>query len=90
MTDPAVASLDAGPEAPPAGADYWHALVDEKAAAAFLGLSPRTIQDYRQRGSGPRYIAISPRCLRYRRIDLRQWAESRLRASTSDPGAEAA
>jgi predicted DNA-binding transcriptional regulator AlpA len=90
MPDTAVTPIDAGQEPPPEGEDYWHALVDEKAAAEFLGLSPRTIQDFRQRGGGPRYIAISARCLRYRRIDLRAWADSRIRKSTADPGQKAA
>ncbi len=67
---------------------YWNALIDEKAAAEFLGLTNRFMQHRRQQGGGPRYIAISSRCIRYRRIDLREYAESRLRTSTSDPGPE--
>ena len=70
--------------------NYWHALIDEKAAADFLGLTNRTLQALRQRGGGPQYIFLSARCLRYRRIDLRKWAEARMRTSTSDPGKEAA
>ena len=61
---------------------YWHELVDQDAAARFLGLVPRTLQKFRQHGIGPRYVAISPRCVRYRRVDLRAWAEERLRTST--------
>ena len=68
------------------GQDYWHALIDENAAADFLGLTNRTLQAYRHRGGGPQYIRLSSRCLRYRRIDLRAWAEARMRTSTSDPG----
>ena len=63
-------------------ADYWYGQVNEKVAAAFLDLQPRTLQAYRQRGGGPLYVAISPRCVRYRRIDLHRWAEDRLRTST--------
>ncbi len=70
--------------------DYWHALIDEKAAAEFLDLTDRTLQAYRHRGGGPRYIRLSSRCLRYRRVDLREWAEARMRTSTSDPGKGAA
>lgn len=92
--------MDTNPQAPLAGSedvpappdaapDYWYALIDEKAAAEFLDLTDRTMQKMRQRGDGPRYSAISSRCLRYRRIDLRSWAESRMRSSTSDPGDEA-
>ncbi len=66
--------------------DYWHALVDEKEAGRFLGLTDRTLQSYRQRGGGPKYISISSRCLRYRRIDLKAWADARIRTSTSDSG----
>ena len=66
--------------------DYWHALIDEKAAGAFLGLTDRTMQSLRQRGGGPKYCVISSRCLRYRRIGLRAWADARMRSSTSDPG----
>ena len=71
------------------GPAYWHELIDEKAAGDFLGVVDRTMQTMRQRGGGPRYVSISARCLRYRRIDLKAWADSRLRSSTSDPGPEA-
>ena len=64
--------------------DYWNGLIPERDAAKFLRLTPRTLQSYRQKGGGPRYISISSRCLRYRRIDLRAWAEGRMRSSTSE------
>ena len=85
-----VASLDGKPRGPPDASDYWHGLIDEKAAAAFLGVTARHMQALRQRGGGPSYAALSSRCLRYRRLDLRTWAEARLRTSTSDSGAAAA
>ncbi len=89
--DPAiVAGLDGKPRGPPDASDYWQGLIDEKAAAAFLGVTARHMQAMRQRGGGPSYVSLSSRCLRYRRIDLKAWAEARLRTSTSDPGAEAA
>ena len=78
------------PDPPEADLAYWNALIDEKAAGDFLGLTPRTMQAMRQRGGGCRYIAISARCIRYRRLDLRTWSEARLRTSTSDPGRKAA
>tara|TARA_A100001037_G_scaffold212857_1_gene190807 strand:+ start:1776 stop:2036 length:261 start_codon:yes stop_codon:yes gene_type:complete len=71
-------------------AEYWHGLIDEKAAADFLGLCDRSLQNMRQRGGGPRYVRISSRCIRYRRIDLANYADERIRKSTSDPGLEAA
>ena len=85
-------SLHEPPCAPDAAADpnYWHALINEKKAGDFLGLTDRTMQIMRQRGDCPPFIRISSRCLRWRRSDLRDWADARLRRSTSDPGAETA
>ena len=65
-------------------ADYWFRLIDERAAAAFLGVAVRTMQGLRQRGGGPRFVSLSRRCCRYRRYDLRIWAEERLCDSTTD------
>ena len=73
-----------------APATFWQALINEKSAGDFLGLTARSMQKMRQTGGGPGYIHISSRCLRYRRVDLRTWAESRIRTSTSDPGRAAA
>ena len=74
---------------PPDDANYWNALIDEKAAAAFLGLKVRTVQGMRQSGDGPRFIRISSRCIRYTRALLKAYTDARLRKSTSDPGAGA-
>ncbi len=70
--------------------EYWHSLIREAPAGGFLGFSERTMQGMRYRGGGPRYIRLSSRCIRYRRSDLREWAEQRLRTSTSDRGPEPA
>ena len=75
---------------PPNDPNFWESLINEKAAGDFLGLSDRLMQKMRQTGGGPRYVHISSRCLRYRRIDLKSWADSRMRSSTSDPGQAAA
>ena len=92
MTETSAAVLATNGGALPPGQDpgYWHSLIDENEAAEFLGVTGRTMQALRQRGGGARYIVISARCLRYRRIDLRAWADARMRSSTSDPGEEAA
>ena len=68
---------------------FWHALINEREAAGFLNLEPRTMQGLRQRGGGPVFVRISSRCIRYRRLDLRAWLEARIRSSTSDPGTTA-
>ena len=67
---------------------FWHGLVSEKVAAQFIGLTNRTLQKMRQRGGGPVWVRVSSRCVRYRRHDLRQWADARVRRSTSDPGSQ--
>jgi hypothetical protein len=80
-------SLEHHPSRDPASAsDYWHGLIDERAAADFLDLSVRTLQKQRQTGGGPPYYALSPRCIRYTRIGLKAHAEARARTSTSGTG----
>ena len=70
--------------------NFWHGLIDEAEAARFLGLTVRCLQGWRYKGSELKYVRVSARCIRYRRVDLRNFAEARLRTSTSDPGPEAA
>ena len=86
-SDPtAVTGMDGSPCDPLDASDYWDAFIDEKAAAEFFDLTPRTMQGWRQKGGGPRYAAFSSRCLRYTRRWLRDYAEAHARTSTSDPG----
>ena len=61
-------------------------LIDERDAAASLGLQPRTLQEWRRRGDGPAFVRVSSRCIRYRPEDLENWAADRVRVSTSDDG----
>jgi Helix-turn-helix domain len=61
-------------------------LLSEAQSAEFLGVTPRALQAWRQRGGGPSFVRISSRCVRYRRRDLIAWAEARLRTSTSEDG----
>lgn len=72
------------------GKVFWDSLIDEKDAAAFIGVSVRQMQNLRYRGGGPRFIKLSRRCIRYRRRDLQVWAQQFLRSSTSEPLALAA
>ena len=55
------------------------------AAAALLGLSPRTLDRYRVNGEGPQFHKFGRR-VRYARADLLAWAAGRRRSSTSDAG----
>ncbi len=61
-------------------------LLTEREAADFLGVTARCLQAWRYRGGGPKFVRISSRCIRYRKDDLAEWVEERLRSSTSDVG----
>ena len=52
-------------------------------AAAYLRLSPRTLERSRLAGTGPRFVKAGRRVL-YRREDLTAFIEGRLLCSTSD------
>ena len=53
--------------------------------AAFLGLSPRSLDRRRVSGEGPAFRKFGG-SVRYARADLDAWADSRRRTSTSDDG----
>ena len=89
--DPSAAGHDNGlARGPPNDPNFWEALINEKEAGDFLGLSDRAMQKMRQTGGGPRYVHISSRCIRYTRTLLKAYADARMRSSTSDPGQEVA
>jgi predicted DNA-binding transcriptional regulator AlpA len=67
--------------------DYLDRLIAERQAAEFLGYSVRALQNWRVRGGGPRFVKVSGRSVRYRRRDLIEWVERRLRWNTSELGA---
>lgn len=49
-------------------------LLDQRQAATRLGLgSARTLESWRHRGYGPRFLRLSPRLVRYRTTDLDKW-----------------
>ena len=52
-------------------------------AAELLGVAPQTLAHWRVRGSGPRYITLSARCVRYRFSDIKVWLERRAKESTA-------
>ena len=66
--------------------------MNTRQAAAWLGLSPRTLDAYRLTGEGPPFYRFGRRIL-YRRRDLGRWAAARRMNSTSaspEDGARAA
>lgn len=58
------------------------ALLNERQAAAALGLSHRTLQSWRVRGGGPEFIKLGS-SVRYRPADLDAWLAERTRSSTA-------
>jgi hypothetical protein len=67
--------------------DEFKLYINEREAASFLGLSPRTLQKHRITGLGPIFHKLG-RSVRYTISDLKTWAESKSRKSTSDLGRE--
>jgi len=59
-------------------------LYTEPQAAHFLNFTPRCLQAWRQRGEGPKFVRVSSRAIRYRKIDLDNWIKERLKSSTSE------
>jgi len=52
-------------------------LLTQEQAAALLGVAPRTLENHRARRVGPRFIALSRRCVRYKLADLEAWIASK-------------
>lgn len=63
------------------------AVLDTRAAADFLGVSARTLEGFRVRGGGPRFVKIGG-AVRYRVASLEEFLRQQERTSTSDPGQE--
>jgi len=57
-------------------------LLTEIQAAELLNLSTRTLQSWRIKGGGPRFLKLG-RAIRYRVADLNEWLEARALAHTS-------
>ena len=55
----------------------------QEEAAAYVGLSPRTLQRMRVTGEGPRYVKVRRRVV-YDRFDLDDWAAKRKQRFTGE------
>jgi predicted DNA-binding transcriptional regulator AlpA len=58
-------------------------LLSTEQVAAQLGISRAALELRRRRGSGPPFVRVSPRMIRYRVADLEAW----LAARVEDPSA---
>ena len=59
--------------------------LDQKHLAERWLISPRTLEQWRWQGRGPRYLKIGGRVV-YALDDLQAWADLGAKNSTSDPG----
>ena len=59
--------------------------LDTREAAAWLGLSPKTLERYRVSGEGPHFHRFGSR-VRYLLADIEAWASARRRVSMSEEG----
>ena len=88
---PDPAALRALVETPPADRDTGRAACEQPAflttrqAAAFLTLSPRTLDRHRAAGKGPAFHKFETR-IAYARADLEAWAKERRRGRPLSPG----
>lgn len=62
--------------------------VSDTRVAEITGLSRRFFQIARQRGSGPPFVRVSSRCVRYKWGDVEAWLKARRRRSTHDSEAD--
>lgn len=56
--------------------------IDEKLAAEYLGISPRTLQGYRTKGGGPEFHKISHKVVRYKISELITWTKNKKKKNT--------
>lgn len=61
-------------------------VLNEIQAAKVLGISARSLQQYRLEGRGPAYVQLTTRRIGYTMIALQTFVEERTRQSTSDRG----
>jgi len=50
-------------------------LLTASEAAHFLGVSTRTLSTWRQHETGPAFVRLSRKTIKYRSIDLQRWAQ---------------
>lgn len=59
-------------------------LLTPEEAATRLAVAVQTLAHWRVRGSGPSFVHLSARCVRYSEAALEQWLSERLQFSTAE------
>ena len=49
------------------------ALLDSDGTADVIGVRPKTLESWRTRNIGPKFIRLSRRCVRYRLADIKEY-----------------
>lgn len=65
-------------------------LINARDAAAYIGVTPETLQNWRCQQFGPKFLKTSPTRrgkVLYRTSDIAAWQEANLYCSTSEVGA---
>jgi predicted DNA-binding transcriptional regulator AlpA len=74
------------PEPTAAEAQTNQPLLTPSEAAAYLGVTTKALENWRGTGTGPSFIRLSARCVRYAREDLEAHIWGSRRRSTADAG----
>ena len=61
--------------------------IDTKAASKLTGVPVQTLETWRSRGGGPKFLKLG-RVVRYRRRALYEWMAARERRHTGDAGTQ--
>ncbi|MEW7984562.1 MAG: helix-turn-helix domain-containing protein [Candidatus Thiodiazotropha sp.] len=57
-------------------------LLSTSDAAELLGITTRKLEQMRQQGNGPKFIKLSPKCVRYRIKELVDFQDANLKKNT--------
>ena len=60
-------------------------LLTQTDAAEILKIGARSLEQWRYKGIGPKFVRISGRAIRYRQSDIDAWVQANVRQSTSEP-----
>ena len=64
-------------------------LLTQREAATHLRIAQKTLEGWRTRGGGPKFVRFGTRAVRYRPADLNEFVERGLRTSTASEAAQA-
>ena len=62
-------------------------LLTQREASKVLNVAERTLEGWRQRGTGPAFVRLSARAIRYMDEALRAWVAARVVGDDRDPSA---